>query len=97
MGTGGPFPGGKVRLGRDADHSPPSSAEVKNKQEHYLLSLHALPWRVAGSLYLNSQIRNLGCITIQSDMLQRKNLKDDLLLLTTKYVKELNKHSRLNL
>jgi hypothetical protein len=29
MGTGGPFPGGKARLGRDADHSPPSSAEVK--------------------------------------------------------------------
>jgi hypothetical protein len=28
MGTGGPFPGGKTRLGRDADHSPPSSAEV---------------------------------------------------------------------
>jgi hypothetical protein len=29
MGTGGPFPGGKARLGSDADHSPPSSAEVK--------------------------------------------------------------------
>jgi hypothetical protein len=28
MGTGGPFPGGIVRPGRDADHSPPSSAEV---------------------------------------------------------------------
>jgi hypothetical protein len=26
---GGPFPGGKARPGRDADHSPPSSAEVK--------------------------------------------------------------------
>jgi hypothetical protein len=25
MGTGGPLPGGKARLGRDADHSPPSS------------------------------------------------------------------------
>jgi hypothetical protein len=24
-GTGGPFPGGKGRPGRDADHSPPSS------------------------------------------------------------------------
>jgi hypothetical protein len=32
MGTGGPFPGGKARPGRDADHSPPSSAEVKNEQ-----------------------------------------------------------------
>jgi hypothetical protein len=29
MGTGGPFPGGKARPGCDADHSPPSSAEVK--------------------------------------------------------------------
>jgi hypothetical protein len=35
MDTEGPFPGGKARPGRDADHSPPSSAEVKNE---YLLS-----------------------------------------------------------
>jgi hypothetical protein len=27
VGTGGPFPGGKTRPGRDADHSAPSSAE----------------------------------------------------------------------
>jgi hypothetical protein len=31
MGTGGSFPGGKARPGRDADHSPPSSSEVKNE------------------------------------------------------------------
>jgi hypothetical protein len=31
MGTGGSFPGGKARPGRDADHSPPYSAEVKNE------------------------------------------------------------------
>jgi hypothetical protein len=31
MSTGGPFAGGKARPGRDADHSPPSSAEIKNK------------------------------------------------------------------
>jgi hypothetical protein len=31
MGTGGPFPGGKARSGRDADHTPPSSAEVVNE------------------------------------------------------------------
>jgi hypothetical protein len=31
MGTGDPFPGGKARPGRDADHSPPSSAGVKNE------------------------------------------------------------------
>jgi hypothetical protein len=31
MGTGGSFPKGKAQLRRDADHSPPSSAEVKNE------------------------------------------------------------------
>jgi hypothetical protein len=31
MGTRGSYPGGKARPGRDADHSPPSSAEVKNE------------------------------------------------------------------
>jgi hypothetical protein len=36
MGTGGSFPGGKARPGRDADHSPPSTAEVKNKKLYLL-------------------------------------------------------------
>jgi hypothetical protein len=31
VGTGGPFPAGKARPGQDADHSPPSSAEVVNE------------------------------------------------------------------
>jgi hypothetical protein len=31
MGTGDPFPGGKARPGRDANHSPPSNVEVKNE------------------------------------------------------------------
>jgi hypothetical protein len=31
VGTGGPFSGGKALLGRDTDHSPPSSAEVVNE------------------------------------------------------------------
>jgi hypothetical protein len=31
MGTGGSFTRGKARPGRDADHSPPSSAEVKKE------------------------------------------------------------------
>jgi hypothetical protein len=44
---GGLFPEGKAQPGRDANHSPPSSAEVKNEQELYLLSPHAPPWRVA--------------------------------------------------
>jgi hypothetical protein len=38
MGTRGLFPGGKVQPGCDADHSPPSSAEVKYEWELYLLS-----------------------------------------------------------
>jgi hypothetical protein len=29
LGTGGPFPGAKAWPGCDADHSPPSSAEVE--------------------------------------------------------------------
>ena len=32
------FPGGKMRPGRDADPSSPSSAEVKNRVELYLYS-----------------------------------------------------------
>jgi hypothetical protein len=31
MDTGGPFSGGKARPGRDADHTPPSSADVMNE------------------------------------------------------------------
>jgi hypothetical protein len=46
MGTGG-----QARPGRDADHSPPSSAEVVNEYELYLLSPQAPPWLVAGLLY----------------------------------------------
>jgi hypothetical protein len=31
MGTGSPFPGGKARPWRDADHSLPGNADVKNE------------------------------------------------------------------
>jgi hypothetical protein len=51
MGTGGPFPRGKARPGRDADHSHPSSAEAKYEYGLYLLSPQAPPWRVVGQLY----------------------------------------------
>jgi hypothetical protein len=61
MGTGGPFPGGKARPGRDADHSPPSSAEVKYQWELYLLSPHAPPWCVAGHLYLYLLLKETQC------------------------------------
>jgi hypothetical protein len=52
MGTGGPLPGGKERPGRDADHSPPSSTEVENEYELYLISPKVSSWRVAGLLQL---------------------------------------------
>jgi hypothetical protein len=42
----GSIPGKKERPGRDADHSPPSSAEVKNKQETH--SFPSPPWRLYG-------------------------------------------------
>jgi hypothetical protein len=50
MGTEDPFPGKKARPGRDADHSPPSSAGVENELELYLLSSQASSWRVVGQL-----------------------------------------------
>jgi hypothetical protein len=31
IGTGGSFPGGNARPGFNADHSPPSTAEVENE------------------------------------------------------------------
>jgi hypothetical protein len=46
----GPFPGAKAWLGRDTDHSFPSSAEVNNEQELYLLSLQVPSWHVLGQL-----------------------------------------------
>jgi hypothetical protein len=51
MGTRAPFPGDKVRLQRDADHSPPSSAKVENEWELYLLYLLHL-YRYVVGLYL---------------------------------------------
>jgi hypothetical protein len=50
MCTGGPFPGAKARPERDADHSPPSSAEVDYEYELYLLSPQAPSWRVVRQL-----------------------------------------------
>jgi hypothetical protein len=43
MDTWGPFPGGKEQPGRDADHSPPSSAEAVNEVGGILLSPQASP------------------------------------------------------
>jgi hypothetical protein len=46
MGTRGSFPGVK-RPGREADHSPPSNAEVKECVELYLHSPNTPSWRGA--------------------------------------------------
>jgi hypothetical protein len=40
--------GGKVRPGRDADHPPPASAEVKERAELYLYSPPGPSWPVPG-------------------------------------------------
>jgi hypothetical protein len=50
MGTGDPFPRGKARSGRDADHSPSYSAEVVNKYELYFLCPQTPSWRVVGHI-----------------------------------------------
>jgi hypothetical protein len=42
----------KARPGRDADHLPPSSAELVNEYELYPLSPQTPTWRVEGLLYL---------------------------------------------
>jgi hypothetical protein len=52
MGTRGPFPGGKTRLGRDVNHSPPSNTEVVNEYVLYVLSPVSLHKCVMGLLYL---------------------------------------------
>jgi hypothetical protein len=50
MDIGGPFPRTKVQPGRDADHSPPSSAEVENEKVLYLLSPLEPSWPVVRQL-----------------------------------------------
>jgi hypothetical protein len=54
MGAGSPFPRGKARPGRDADRSPPSSAEVENESELFLLFPQAPSWRVVGQFFFQT-------------------------------------------
>jgi hypothetical protein len=59
MGTEGScFPGAKARLGRDADHSPPSSTEVKNVYELSLSSPFSPAWRNGTALLYFSPTEN---------------------------------------
>jgi hypothetical protein len=52
MGTSGHYSGTKAWPERDADHSPPSSAEVVNEYDVYILSPPSLLRCVVGLLYL---------------------------------------------
>jgi hypothetical protein len=54
MGAGSPFPRGNARPGRDADRSPPSSAEVDNESEQCLLSPQTPSWRVVGQFFFQT-------------------------------------------
>jgi hypothetical protein len=46
------FPGGRVRPGRAADHSPPSSAEVLEEWRNTSIPLWATTGPVTGLIYL---------------------------------------------
>jgi hypothetical protein len=62
MGTGGPLSGD--RAGRDADHSPSSSAEVKMSRSY----TSPPPWRlhgVAGQTYITFYLHCLGSLLFQ--------------------------------
>jgi hypothetical protein len=48
-------PGVKARPGRDADHSPPSSAEVVNESELYLLSPPSASMACSGTALIKSE------------------------------------------
>jgi len=50
MGTGGPFPGGKARPGRDADHSPHLVPRSRMSRSYTSFPPQAPAWRVAGLL-----------------------------------------------
>jgi len=58
MGTGVSLPGVK-RPGRETDHSPPSSAEVKGRVELYLHSPNMPSWR--GAQLKHGLLRALVC------------------------------------
>jgi hypothetical protein len=54
VGTGGSLSGGKAWPGRDADHSPPSNAEVKKEYELYLLSPRCASMERNGTTFIDT-------------------------------------------
>jgi hypothetical protein len=75
MGTRDSFPGGKA-AGRETDHSPPSSAEVKNAWSHTSTPQYVfMAWysvkKAQGQLYLYLYIYlYLYCIILEGQLLQ---------------------------
>jgi hypothetical protein len=59
MGTRGSFLGGKVWLGHDADHSPPSGAEAKDRGCTFSHPKH-LSWHVVYQLYFTKGLQLQG-------------------------------------
>jgi hypothetical protein len=52
VGISDPFPGGKARPGRNADHSPSPGADDNSELELCLLYLQPTSWHAMGLLYL---------------------------------------------
>jgi hypothetical protein len=46
MGTGGSFPGGKARPGRDADHSPPLVPRLRKSRRLILKKIFYINWPI---------------------------------------------------
>jgi hypothetical protein len=62
MGPGGTFPGGKARPGRDANHSPPSRAEIKMRKSSHLS--HLVPaQRVLWQVFTQNKRWSSACST----------------------------------
>jgi hypothetical protein len=59
MGTGGPFPGGKARPGRDADHLPHLVPRSWMSRSYTSSPPQVPPWRVTGLLYFTFFLRTM--------------------------------------
>jgi hypothetical protein len=76
VGTGGPFPRSKALPRRDADHSPPSGAEVKS------------PWRVAEQLhFVGKEGFVLRCHSFVAIKISSSKFRDVISLVVVRTVK----------
>jgi hypothetical protein len=74
MGAGGPFPGVKARPGRDADQSPPSSAEIKTVETLTVPPSDAC-MAVAGPLYLRLGLPGIPSFQVLFGLATKRGLK----------------------